>query len=662
MPQRPRSHELEDESRRHFQMALPSRWVFRPADPDYGIDGQVELFGTDREATGLVLLVQLKATDNPKLEEALAIPFRRDTFRYYRRLDLPVMLVLFHAPTRSLFWAWLHAFDPEYKSRGKETYTLRLSAEAAWNSQTPVRIQEDLHTFRRLKSPQAALPIEFRLMVQEPTLHSTPAVLVESAILDAARAHAASISLLRGDREGAHPKILVRTDRTEVTLAGLKSLTLHTDKGYPREFATTKFPHDVLTAVGAVLAVAGHSNIAAEIGAKHLHESSLLHTPEVVFTILGALSRAGRITDALQLANRLVESTDQAFLLQFITLPILVNSPSLSASEVENWRHLMRSIIERAERARDKAAAATAHYNLGNHLRAQGYPHRRAAFKQYRLAAKLDENYRRRDYFWKELAGILFALDRFEPSARAYQKAIDLGTAGESVALLADALMFAGKYRQAPEIFTRYCAREKNVDSEWRLKSLALERMIEFLGVGEQRRQIHLANNLADVGKEPDSEKASLSSRKALTADALCALAWFNLAVSSHRLRGTSDAFLGFTLAALIGRVDTEAWANSLLVAFETRELEALCYIAQTAYSINGTAFLQALHTLLQSQDKRFPVDEFLEAIRKVISVQEVRDRSLEIRFLGEDAAYRSIQLGREDLAQAGLQHDQKGP
>ena len=84
MPQRPRAHELEDESRRHFQMLLPSRWVFRPADPDYGIDGQIELFDADKEATGLVFLVQLKATDNPNLEDALAISLRRDTFQYYR--------------------------------------------------------------------------------------------------------------------------------------------------------------------------------------------------------------------------------------------------------------------------------------------------------------------------------------------------------------------------------------------------------------------------------------------------------------------------------------------------------------------------------------------------------------------------------------------------
>src|SRR5713226_682048 len=73
MPQRPRSHELEDESRRQFQMVLPSSWVFRPADPDYGIYGQVEIFSGDGQATGLIFLVQLKGTDNPGQVEDILV-------------------------------------------------------------------------------------------------------------------------------------------------------------------------------------------------------------------------------------------------------------------------------------------------------------------------------------------------------------------------------------------------------------------------------------------------------------------------------------------------------------------------------------------------------------------------------------------------------------
>jgi Domain of unknown function (DUF4365) len=82
---------------------LPSRWVFREANPDYGIDGQVEVFDGNNKATGLMFLVQLKGTDLPEVNDALSIQFKLDTLAYYRQLDLPVMIVLFHAPTKRIF-------------------------------------------------------------------------------------------------------------------------------------------------------------------------------------------------------------------------------------------------------------------------------------------------------------------------------------------------------------------------------------------------------------------------------------------------------------------------------------------------------------------------------------------------------------------------------
>jgi len=103
MPSRPRSHQLEAESKRQFASILPSRWIFREANPDYGIDGQLEVFDGNNKATGLMLLAQLKGTDEPKLNDALAIHFKLDTLAYYRKLDLPVMIVLFHAPTQQFF-------------------------------------------------------------------------------------------------------------------------------------------------------------------------------------------------------------------------------------------------------------------------------------------------------------------------------------------------------------------------------------------------------------------------------------------------------------------------------------------------------------------------------------------------------------------------------
>jgi hypothetical protein len=62
-PSRTRAHELETESEAAFRAAIPSRWVFRRKSDDYGIDGEVEIFDLNGKATGHLVLVQLKATD-----------------------------------------------------------------------------------------------------------------------------------------------------------------------------------------------------------------------------------------------------------------------------------------------------------------------------------------------------------------------------------------------------------------------------------------------------------------------------------------------------------------------------------------------------------------------------------------------------------------------
>jgi len=85
MPKRPRQHQLEDESRTAFRKAIPQEWVFRDSTPDYGIDGSVEVFDSSGNGTGRYFFVQLKGTDESKLDRALAVRFSLDTFEYVQR-------------------------------------------------------------------------------------------------------------------------------------------------------------------------------------------------------------------------------------------------------------------------------------------------------------------------------------------------------------------------------------------------------------------------------------------------------------------------------------------------------------------------------------------------------------------------------------------------
>ena len=126
MPKRPRQHELESESRAAIRNIIPSRWVCRDLDQDYGIDCEIEIFDEDRNSTGSKFQVQLKATDQENLSIALKLRFSTSHVKYYQSLDLPLLVVLYHAPTDSLFTRWFHSFDSYYDKTTNKGVTFKL--------------------------------------------------------------------------------------------------------------------------------------------------------------------------------------------------------------------------------------------------------------------------------------------------------------------------------------------------------------------------------------------------------------------------------------------------------------------------------------------------------------------------------------------------------
>ncbi|MGV1767994.1 DUF4365 domain-containing protein [Rhizobium rhizogenes] len=104
VPNRSRSHQLEDVSITYFKSILPEAWVCREKDRDYGVDLEVEIFDELGDATGLMFYAQLKATDNPDRETKAVIPV--DRIRYLQSLDAPSILVRYSTPNKNVYWRW----------------------------------------------------------------------------------------------------------------------------------------------------------------------------------------------------------------------------------------------------------------------------------------------------------------------------------------------------------------------------------------------------------------------------------------------------------------------------------------------------------------------------------------------------------------------------
>lgn len=166
--------------------------------------------------------------------------------------------------------------------------------------------------------------------------------------------------------------------------------------------------------------------------------------------------------------------------------------------------------------------------------------------------------------------------------------------------------------------------------------------------VGKQIRLPHDAIQLADWKKLKLEDKASCL-LEALRKDALCALAWFNLGVDSIAQAKRDDAFFAFLVAGLIGRTDTEAWANALLLSLELPSYQRLAgVIALAAYQINGQEFLNQVCKLTERQKPGFPSDELVDAVWKVVNSVERRKQGFEFRVLGDGTSYQSIETGSD--------------
>ena len=145
MTRRPRSHQLETESRTGFAASLPAGWLFRDLAPDYGLDGIVEVFDERGAATGHLFFVQLKATDSSSIRSSLSVQLDTRTLDYYSILVLPVLLAIFHSPTLNFYARWV---DKSPALRESKSMTIRLSVDDKWGPDRFSAILQDLELVR----------------------------------------------------------------------------------------------------------------------------------------------------------------------------------------------------------------------------------------------------------------------------------------------------------------------------------------------------------------------------------------------------------------------------------------------------------------------------------------------------------------------------------
>ena len=122
-PIRYETHTLEEISNRFFTNLLPENWTAFKPPYDYGIDLQVEIFDGN-QATGLELLVQLKASEIGMKAMTETVKLRVSTYNYLND-KLPVTMVVKYVNIeKEAYWIFLK--DISEPNQEHETFTVHI--------------------------------------------------------------------------------------------------------------------------------------------------------------------------------------------------------------------------------------------------------------------------------------------------------------------------------------------------------------------------------------------------------------------------------------------------------------------------------------------------------------------------------------------------------
>lgn len=635
MPSRPEEHQLEEKSILAFCQHLPDGWVFRKEDPDYGIDGSVEIF-EDGSSTGLRFYVQLKATSKSDNRE---VRLKRETAEYYLELDLPVLIVLYIDPEDRLLARWIHQFDPYHGGWGEKWVTLTLSDEDEWTNQTAESIAETTRKISTVHRSEIFFPMSWRVSFREAEIGGTASSRLDS-LLRRKASQVDSILTFTALEEENIGGLEVDSERAVATLADRFFSTIHLRGEHVSPDQLTSI---LLTLAGLTLSQAGQHSSAARIFSAFAASSPSVVSKEVWKRISASMVQAGHIEDLLTISEQLHGKEKAPMIIPATQMQIL-RIPSLSEGEAEAFEDYLIRRIEQAEE--EGLDPASTHYNYGNFLRSRN--RNLAAFKQYRQAAELAQTYWERDYFCGELAGILFDKGRFRLSAHFYDCALSFGEPEEWRPLHADALAHAGEFASALQEFEKHLDSASEVEPYWYLKAEVLREVVGELGIEKQRRDRASAQQTADLSDQNVIGISIEGIRSALEEDALHELAWFNLGLV-HLYKGNDeDALFSFVGAGVSENESLEAWKNAFVMALDGTGPEGLVApIAQAAYNRYGEQFVREISERIEQThppDQPGTVQQHLTQMFECLRAGESAENR-EFRFLDQDGGYKAFDL-----------------
>lgn len=627
---RPREHVLESESRRAFEGALPTHWLCRWQELDYGIDGTVEVVTEEGVVTGEVFAVQLKGTD---AEGPPRVRLTTRHLQYYEMYPLPVMIAVYSAGEDQIYGRWIHEVLDEEGKDGlatQDTMTVPMREEDLLDPERADGIRIDLRTelaTRRLRPSVTVVVARGTDPEEADEGNEGRAVSVPGRLQGEIQSWAdqlvpGRIRVLSEGQEHAEVederllRVEWRIEGGELEVAarpgGGAAILPVLDWTGPVEVLEYWVVGDhptppvsrILISAAILLSSAQDPDSASRLLMRGVPSSGdlLERAPALALLVAATFDAAMRSAEAMELAEGLVASGHAEAAAALAARSAM--SPHRGHSAPQRYRSILRRGLEGVVNAR---AGARINYNLAESLRSER--RFREAVGHYHRASKLDPSYRDRAYWWEDLAGCLFETRHYAWSAEAYRRGLEAAQRDRRelriLPKLADALAFSGRYAEALRRFREYEERADEPHPEWVLKRILLASCADRFG--DQRRDPGRAEELSEEASqqlaEDDVEAAAELVEQALGADCLYARAWF----VQEQLRGRLDDQEGTVFAQAMRAVfarNLEPWAGATVNCLATGELPTavgiglMGHLIQGGHATFGAAYIERVRTM----------------------------------------------------------------
>lgn len=580
---RPEQHITETKSKRLFEKIVPSEWVIREQKPDYGIDYSIEIFEKNK-STGNIFYIQLKGSTQKISDNSFKKSFSSDNLRYYDSLKVPTLIVCVSVTTGQVWGIWSNKLLYQKKlNKEQKSLSISLNEEYLLDEEKLKKITLKLDSTKKLGLSIKANFITAKLFnknLMKWIQYYYPKTI--STEFNNLPKHINLNYTLIENTNSIQLKINAYDIDKNLIIKDLKENESFLYKPIFDNNEVNDFNKNVLFSLAISFAEYDIKG-SLEILLKIIDKINIVDLKELIPFKLILLAKKN---NELELFNKL---TIKIMELKLFDLYSSFDAAYFLIDLKEATKNRIKILKEIIKISKSKEILGICHYNLGNILRDESPL--KDALKHYFNAKKLFPNYLKCDYWWSEVAGLLFLKKHYSWAEKFYKKSLDLEKNKKNYiritkknypeknltkALVADSLFFQGKFKEANKYFEEHFISSDNISQEWILKNIIC---LELMNGKLNNVKIDPIKSieLCETGLYLKSNSEYLETlNQAIQLNPLNGLAWFNLGIAQNKINLFKEALFSFIVAGMINEWDFESQYNALIIAFNEQENEIL--------------------------------------------------------------------------------------